>query len=514
MGTISLGRSAPQDALFCNFAHSIFAEWRRSYGVALAAVILLCMATAHAQVAFDTATSSSGVLMQGANTLTFGHTSTGTNLVLVVGVSFNISGQTNASITGITYNGIGLQSAGSQSNGTNRHTEIWYLIGPATGTHNVVVTLNIPGGGTVGTVAGAVTFTGADQSTPIRTFASSTGSSTNAFVNVASSSNDMVLDTLAIDRNSTAASTSPAQIQRWAAASGGTNRDIYGFGSTRAGAASVPMSETLNTTGTWALSAVSVQPSQSDLTVSISGSTTHFAANVTYAVAIKNTGPSGGSGVTATLTMPSGLTLVSAIPSQGSGCTGTTTITCSLGSLAKDTTATIAVTATPSAPGGYVLSAAVSSTSADLNNSNNSASAVSYSEFTSCATTPTTAGGNLTGVINTYYPGTATAGAGTTSITLGAATGSGTAIAAGDMVLIIQMQDAAINTSNNSQYGDGVSGSGSTNLNNAGVYEYATAVNGVPTSGGTLTVTGAGPGGGLLYTYTAAAASSSQGART
>ena len=78
----------------------------------------------------------------------------------------------------------------------------------------------------------------------------------------------------------------------------------------------------------------------------------------------------------------------------------------------------------------------------------------------------------------------------------------------------MQMQDAAINSSNSSQYGDGISGSGSTNLNNAGVYEYATAVNGVPTAGGTLTVTAAGPGGGLLYTYTAAAASSSQGART
>jgi uncharacterized protein DUF11 len=208
------------------------------------------------------------------------------------------------------------------------------------------------------------------------------------------------------------------------------------------------------------------------------------------------------------------LTLVTAVPSQGSGCSGTTTISCSLGSLAKDGTATINVTAIPSVPGGYVLNATISSTSADLNNSNNSASAVAYSEFTSCATTTVTAGGNLTGVINTYYPGNSTAAAGSTSITLGTATGAGTPISAGDLLLIMQMQDAAINTSNGSQYGDGVSGSGSTNLNNAGVYEYATAVNGVPTSGGVLTVTAAGPGGGLLYTYTAAAASSSQGART
>src|SRR6185437_14519918 len=102
---ISLGRSAPQDALFCNFAHRIFAEWRRSYGVALSAVILLCMGTAHAQVAFDSVTSASGVLTSGAPTLTFSHVSTGTNLVLVVGVSLDISAQAGTTVSGITYSG-------------------------------------------------------------------------------------------------------------------------------------------------------------------------------------------------------------------------------------------------------------------------------------------------------------------------------------------------------------------------------------------------------------------------
>jgi len=150
---------------------------------------------------------------------------------------------------------------------------------------------------------------------------------------------------------------------------------------------------------------------------------------------------------------------------------------------------------------------------ADLNTANNSATAVSYSELTECATSTLTAGGNLSGTINTYYPGRATASAASTSLTLGTATGGGTAISSGDLVLIIQMQDAAINSSNTSSYGDGLTGSGSTNLNNSGIYEYATATNAVPLSGGTLNVMAAGPGGGLLYTYTVAAATVSQGAR-
>lgn len=122
-------------------------------------------------------------------------------------------------------------------------------------------------------------------------------------------------------------------------------------------------------------------------------------------------------------------------------------------------------------------------------------------------------GGTLSGVINTYYPGTANAAAGATSISIGTSTGSATPIASGDLLLVIQMQDAAINSNNSSSYGDGVSGgvaSGVTALNNAGRYEYVVATS---AAGATVSVRGAGSGNGLVYSYTNAAASSSQGQR-
>ncbi len=122
-------------------------------------------------------------------------------------------------------------------------------------------------------------------------------------------------------------------------------------------------------------------------------------------------------------------------------------------------------------------------------------------------------GGTLTGVINTYYPGTANASTGATSISIGTSTGSSTAIATGDLLLVIQMQDAAINSDNTSSYGDGVSGvpgSGSTSLNNAGRYEYVVATG---PAGGTVSIRGTGTGNGLLYTYTNATASGTQGQR-
>ena len=75
------------------------------------------------------------------------------------------------------------------------------------------------------------------------------------------------------------------------------------------------------------------------------------------------------------------------------------------------------------------------------------------------------------------------------------------------------MQDAAIDSTNTSSYGNGTTGSGSTNFNNSGNYELVTATGPVPLAGGTVNFVGTGPSGGLLYSYTNAAASGTQGQR-
>lgn len=101
-------------------------------------------------------------------------------------------------------------------------------------------------------------------------------------------------------------------------------------------------------------------------------------------------------------------------------------------------------------------------------------------------------------------PATVSAGAGATSITLDASIGAGASIVAGDLLLVIQMQDAAINSSNTDSYGNGIAGdpgSGSTALNSAGLYEFVRATNAVGIGSGTVTLVG-GSGGGLLNGYT------------
>ena len=125
------------------------------------------------------------------------------------------------------------------------------------------------------------------------------------------------------------------------------------------------------------------------------------------------------------------------------------------------------------------------------------------------------AGGVLNATINRYWPATFSAGVGATSITLGSSIGSGAAIADGDLLLVIQMQDAAINSTNTDSYGNGTAGdpgSGSTALNSAGLYEFVRATTAVPTTGGTVNLVG-GSGGGLLNAYNNAAAFGTQGQR-
>lgn len=108
-----------------------------------------------------------------------------------------------------------------------------------------------------------------------------------------------------------------------------------------------------------------------------------------------------------------------------------------------------------------------------------------------CSAVGADGGGNVSGTVNRYYPGAASVTAGATSIALNASIGAGAAISEGDTLLVIQMQDAEINSSNNASYGDGAAlatadGSGSSAIRQTGLYEFVVATNSVGTGGGTV----------------------------
>jgi uncharacterized repeat protein (TIGR01451 family) len=295
-----------------------------------------------------------------------------------------------------------------------------------------------------------------------------------------------------------------------------TLNNTAGSAQTHAGTA------TTNGTFNWSQAAISVNPVVADIGVTTTVSTVMVGQPTTYNITIFNNGTSPATGVSLSDTLASGMILGPVTPSSGVTCnTSANPITCAIGNLASGAKATVSVVETASAAGSYANTASVNDTGpTDPNTGNNSFTAVATVQSATCAnvTQASPASSPLTGVLNTYYPGTASVTAGTASITLGAATGgpggTPTAIAAGNLLLVIQMQDASISTSNSVDYGNNSTGAGFTSLNNAGNYEFVTATNAVNTGGGTLTIAGSGTGGGLVFSYDSSAETATKGQST
>ena len=258
------------------------------------------------------------------------------------------------------------------------------------------------------------------------------------------------------------------------------------------------------------------------LSMTVSPTPVFISSNLTYTIQVQNLGLANTTTGTLTDTIPTGSTFVSANSTQGA-CSGTSTVTCALGVITRGTTITVAITLTaPATPTTLTNTSSVTSSTTDPVSANNSATVLTVVQPLVCASPGHDgAGGTLTGIVNAYYaPANGALAAGSTSVVLSAAAAGGaqTAIAAGDLLLFIQAQDAAINSTNTGAYGDGVAGdpgSGWTNLNNSGNFEFVTAASAVPVTGGTLNFQGTGANGGLLNTYTMAAyIAGTQGQRT
>lgn len=136
-----------------------------------------------------------------------------------------------------------------------------------------------------------------------------------------------------------------------------------------------------------------------------------------------------------------------------------------------------------------------------------------------------------TNPINTYFPvaGNRSLLAGQKSILLEAVPPTDAhnnnygniGIRPGDLILIIQMQDALINYDNDNRYGSGftdrgndnLGGTGYTDIGFSGKFEYVIALNAVPITGGTLNFRGGSAGGGVVNEYVNAAPTNDRGQR-
>jgi uncharacterized repeat protein (TIGR01451 family) len=115
---------------------------------------------------------------------------------------------------------------------------------------------------------------------------------------------------------------------------------------------------------------------------------------LTYTVTVRNAGPvQTATGVTMADSLPAGVTFQSATPSQGTCAQAAGTVTCSLGDLARDASATVEIRVTPQAPGTITNTVTVGGNQPDPQASDN----VARQDTTVEAGQPTGSGCKVTG---------------------------------------------------------------------------------------------------------------------
>lgn len=163
---------------------------------------------APAGIEFDAVSSDSG----GGDSLTFAHTCSGSNRLLVVGISISDSNSANRPVTSVTYNGVALTKIASVDTGagTSERVEMWYLINPASGEHNVIINTT----GILNFIsAGAISLTGAKQSGQPDASNTASDSSLEATVTVTTvANNSLVIDALCSEP---APTVDASQTERW-----------------------------------------------------------------------------------------------------------------------------------------------------------------------------------------------------------------------------------------------------------------------------------------------------------
>lgn len=186
-------------------------------------------------IIYDSTANSTGT---GVSSLTYALNNSAGD-VLVVGVCVNDGAASH--VSGITYNGVALTKSvenNDDSPGSQTSTSLWYLASPATGSHNVVVSLN----GTYNVSSGAITFSGSNTSSPIgATTTKKQANGTSNTVSITTSyANSILVDVWGMSGTATSVSaTGTNQTSRWV---NSTSRTAMGSTETTTTAGSYTMS--------------------------------------------------------------------------------------------------------------------------------------------------------------------------------------------------------------------------------------------------------------------------------
>ncbi len=198
-------------------------------------------------------TTSNAKADQSAN-LTWSHTVLArSSRLLLVAVTYRDG---NQPVVSVRYGGLSLTPLGAQNApGNQNRVELWYAVAPPVGTASVTVTLT----NARDVVAGAMSFTGVNQSTPFGAAAAAAGQTSSACVTLPGSP---ALAALVTGANGDAVAINPpaSQTVAWNRNTGTAGGDIQSSGtSTRSTSGS--LCETLTVDKPWAMMAIPLNAS-------------------------------------------------------------------------------------------------------------------------------------------------------------------------------------------------------------------------------------------------------------
>lgn len=217
-----------------------------AYGYCMEAV-----ETTGSTLTYDAASSGTGSAVSGEDAVTVAHTvTTNGDRLLLVGISANVL--TSAGIASVKYAEESLTRL-SYTQFASGQVSFWYLLEPATGANNIVVSLG--GAATRNVVVGATSWYGVNQDAPFGTLVANNATSNSPAVTVTTAAGEFVADVIFVNgaRTSTAGAD---QTERWDA----TATDISGNGSTQDGGDGGAMTETLSASAGWGALAVPIKP--------------------------------------------------------------------------------------------------------------------------------------------------------------------------------------------------------------------------------------------------------------
>jgi hypothetical protein len=252
--------------------------------------IIFCSFSGYAQVTFEAVSSGQST----GTSLTFSH-NRGNGFSTVTLVSVQLGRQTT--ISSATYGGNSMTLVGTSSisslSGVRNTVLIYRIINAPTGNQNVVINVS----GSNGIVAGAISYSQVNTTTPLGTFRSSNGSSTSASVgSIPTTSGAAVFSAISHAHNSTP-SLGSGQVSRWQRISNSSTDRAKGTASTKviSSGTSTSVSYTMGGSDRWAAAAVSINPIVcGTLTASVTKSDIPCLGINNGSITI--TSPSGGSG--------------------------------------------------------------------------------------------------------------------------------------------------------------------------------------------------------------------------